>query len=100
MNPVKCLNCNFSTKNEEELIKHTKVHQHLPNFGIKCFRCPQISKIINSHYKHIRSCKGYVKPKTSENFNLIHEEQELVVRFLFLNTTTNTRILLFGISEI
>ena len=54
---VSCLNCDFRTKDESELLSHVRIHQHEPNFRIQCFRCPQISRKTNTHLKHIKLCK-------------------------------------------
>ena len=59
MTSVKCLNCKFSTTDEDELLDHVVIHLHEATFGIKCMRCPQVStsRKIGSHKKHIKKCK-------------------------------------------
>ena len=57
-----CLNCDFKTTSEKVLLSHVVKHKNEANFRIKCCHCPQISKKLNSHQKHIKICLN-PKPK-------------------------------------
>ena len=53
-----CMHCQFNTKIESELLSHSRIHhQNEANFRIQCFRCPQVSRNLKTHEKHIKMCK-------------------------------------------
>ena len=55
-----CLNCNFKTMSEKDLLIHVKIHKNQANFRVPCVRCPQESTNLDYHQKHIKKCKESV----------------------------------------
>ena len=63
----KCFHCNYKSHVEKDFLSHVAVHRHEKNFQIPCFQCPQISRKLKPHRKHIKNVHNSSLKENSNN---------------------------------
>ena len=81
-----CENCNYSTNNKNNYMKHLETRKHSKNYGNsfspKQYQCPSCNKIYESRsgmWKHSKSCDGISEKTTGILTNTGSNLQNIVI---------------------